>query len=414
VNRLRLGVAAAFILLAGGGFFGWRFWKAQQHFQAGARALQQRDLDEARDQLDRCLALRSGHRQARLLAARAARLAGDLESALRHLDHAADLFPESDPDLRLERTLLEVRADRLTPVDERYLWSKVEAGDRDESILILECLAPAYLRDYRLGDCLHSLDAWLEVEPGCSQALLLRGMVHQGLGHLDHCEADFRAALTADSSNEEAQLYLALYLLNRNIAEATALLRRLHMRHPQRREVVLNLARGLLSSDVKESMQLLDGWLEQHSRDAAALALRGQLEFQRDNWSGAADFLKQSLEIDPSDSEAVHQMYTCCVKLKRTSEASQWKKELDRIEADVKALHAWKKLAGEKPNDPEPRYEAAQICLRNGQVEEALRWFSGALVCDPAHILTHRALAGYFERKGDQERAALHRRRAGM
>src|SRR6516162_8663634 len=129
VNRLRLGAAAALILLAGGGFFGWRYWKAQQHFHAGARALQQRDLNEARDQLDRCLALRPGHRQARLLAARAARLAGDLESALRHLDHAADLFPESDPDLRLERTLLEVRADRLTPVDERYLWSKVEAGD---------------------------------------------------------------------------------------------------------------------------------------------------------------------------------------------------------------------------------------------------------------------------------------------
>src|SRR4051812_7423889 len=100
---------AVVLLLAAGGYFGGCKWLAEQRFRSGERALKRHDLDEARQCLDGCLALRPNHAQARLLAARTDRLRGDLNSARRHLDLAERLSPDGDAGLRLEKALLEVR-----------------------------------------------------------------------------------------------------------------------------------------------------------------------------------------------------------------------------------------------------------------------------------------------------------------
>jgi Tfp pilus assembly protein PilF len=46
-----------------------------------------------------------------------------------------------------------------------------------------------------------------------------------------------------------------------------------------------------------------------------------------------------------------------------------------------------------------------------GQERQALHWLNQALQLDPDHQPTHRALAEYFEKAGDAEEAAAHRRR---
>jgi Tfp pilus assembly protein PilF len=68
----------------------------------------------------------------------------------------------------------------------------------------------------------------------------------------------------------------------------------------------------------------------------------------------------------------------------------------------------------ERPRDPAPRLEAAQIMLRNGQETEALYWFQLALQLDPTHRSTHRALAEFWDSKGETKRAADHRQMAGQ
>jgi Tfp pilus assembly protein PilF len=60
-------------------------------------------------------------------------------------------------------------------------------------------------------------------------------------------------------------------------------------------------------------------------------------------------------------------------------------------------------------SDPAPRVEAARICMRNGQEQEGLRWLFGALQINPNHQPAHDALADYYERHGDTERARAHR-----
>jgi hypothetical protein len=51
--------------------------------------------------------------------------------------------------------------------------------------------------------------------------------------------------------------------------------------------------------------------------------------------------------------------------------------------------------------------------LRNGQEKEAMGWFTLALELDPSHRPTHRALAEFWESKGEPDRAAYHKRLAG-
>jgi hypothetical protein len=50
--------------------------------------------------------------------------------------------------------------------------------------------------------------------------------------------------------------------------------------------------------------------------------------------------------------------------------------------------------------------------LRNGQVEEGIRWLSGVLDLVPDHGPTHLTLADFYASQGDARRARFHRDRA--
>src|SRR5262249_16802314 len=58
------------------------------------------------------------------------------------------------------------------------------------------------------------------------------------------------------------------------------------------------------------------------------------------------------------------------------------------------------------------RHEGAMILMRLERRDEAVRWLEAALRENPAHAPAPQALADYYERLGDRERAAAHRRRA--
>jgi Tfp pilus assembly protein PilF len=53
------------------------------------------------------------------------------------------------------------------------------------------------------------------------------------------------------------------------------------------------------------------------------------------------------------------------------------------------------------------------ISLRAGAAEEGLRWLNSALKEDPHYAPAHKALADYYQRHGDFNRAAQHRQKAG-
>ena len=51
-----------------------------------------------------------------------------------------------------------------------------------------------------------------------------------------------------------------------------------------------------------------------------------------------------------------------------------------------------------------------RLAWRNGLESEGLRWLESALVEDPRHAPTHRALTDFYARAGDKEKAEQHRK----
>jgi Tfp pilus assembly protein PilF len=56
------------------------------------------------------------------------------------------------------------------------------------------------------------------------------------------------------------------------------------------------------------------------------------------------------------------------------------------------------------------RCEGGILFLNNGEEQEGVRWLRQALRLDPANRQAHEALADYYQRIGQPELAARHRR----
>lgn len=410
-RKVILGTMALAVLL-GAAWFGGRWWLFASALRAGREHLQQRDYAKALAACERALELRPNNAEARLLAARAARLDGQVAVARSHLQRRAELGVR-DTDQRLEDVLLISVSDGLTPLDEAFLVSHLERCNTDEALLILETLVRVYVQTYRLGDALKSLERWLELEPKSAQAYLLRGTVRHSLGHLDDGIADLRRAVSLDPELDTATIRLALALLGRQPRESARLLGPIYERLPGNREVTLGLAQAKLEEDPTSALPLLTRWLETHPDDAAALSLRGRVAMAQRNWQEAETYLLQSREADPYDRETLHLLAQCWKHMNKHADSAKLNDRIKKLEAEEKALREWVRQAGERPDDPAPRYELGRLCQRNGQPDEALRWFSGALVCDPTHAASHSALAKLYEERGNRERAAWHRAQAG-
>src|SRR5262249_10583981 len=146
--------------------------------------------------------------------------------------------------------------------------------------------------------------------------------------------------------------------------------------------------------------------------DAPLLVALGKLEHQDGRDVEAERWLRHALEIDSFDLEAQITLANSLASQGRRAEADaareQWMKNKDALERANRLLT---ELAAHPSNDPQQAFEAGAALLRVGQEPIGLYWLYEALKRNPTHQATHRLLAEYFESKGEDEKAAPHRRR---
>ena len=70
-----------------------------------------------------------------------------------------------------------------------------------------------------------------------------------------------------------------------------------------------------------------------------------------------------------------------------------------------------KDLPRQPPNDPGAAYQVGSALLRIRQDRLGLYWLDQALQRNPRYQPAHKALAEYYESKGEPEKAAPHRAR---
>jgi tetratricopeptide (TPR) repeat protein len=385
-------------------FLGRHVW-ASYHWQAAQASLKRHDVAQAQKYLERCLAIR-GDSETWFLAARTARRAGNYEQATYGL-RECERKEGTTPAILLEQLLLRAQRGDFTIELEDQLWVLIYQHHPD-SVLILEAMAQGYIYTYRLGSARVCLERWLQQEPDAIQALLWRAQVCESLGSYDEALHDYSRAVATDPADDNARLKLAVFLaFSGRTDKAVEHFERLWQRQAHNPQVLLGLARCRDSQGrTKEAEQLLDALLRQRPQDVPGLRERAKIALRTGRPDEAESWLRKCLTWDPYDQEATYLLALCLGQRGRETEAQYYRARLERIDADLKRLEAVNRAVGRAPDDASLRHEAALICLRYGQEQEALRWLTGALQVNPQYRPAYQTLANYYEGTGQSVRDA--------
>jgi predicted Zn-dependent protease len=410
----RLLLAGLLVVLGSWGLYlaGRHLW-AEYHYRAARQAVDAYDFTRARAHLERCLRVWPASAPTHLLAAQAARRAGALTDAERHLKRCQDL--EDNPDFVLrEWNMLRAQRGELNSQVEGYLLSCLQQQPADAALL-LEALARGYLRIGRLGDARRSMERLLELRPDTPQLLVWYGEILEHFGRLDLAVKAYQQALDLDPDNDWCRLCLAEKLLYRaQPAAAAAHFEVLLHRLPGNAAVRLGLARCRRQcGQPEEARQLLDALAAEQPDEAIILSERGKLALDLGELADAEDWLRRALARMPHDRQTAFALYQCLAQRGQTQEAQKYLAQVEALDADRKRLAELTEQVIKAGHAPALRCELGLVCFRLGQEQDGLRWLISALVDDPTHAPTHRALADYYQRIGQAERAAYHRQRGG-
>jgi Tfp pilus assembly protein PilF len=370
----------------------WAWWQ----YRAGQEACARREFAQAQERFEQCSKIWFLSSGVNLQAGRAARRAGNLEAAASHL-HAGQALGGPQDKLDRELALLRVQKGDLLPA--AMLENLLEQGDAD-SVAILEVLTPAYIQGYRLQNALDCIGRWLEREPERVEAWQYRAEVYGRLQSNKELLESYRRILELNPENAAVRLQLAGQLLQSRQAKAAfEQYEQLHARLGDTPPILYGLACCLDAVNQPEhARQLLDKVLAEQPHHALALAERGRLAMEYESPAEAEPWLRRALTERPAEHDVLYSLYQCLQRLGKVREAAEIQARLKAVESDLQQLREAIQQVATAPHDPEPRYRAGLILLRNSKDEDGLRWLASALVEDPRHEGARRALADYRQR----------------
>jgi predicted Zn-dependent protease len=278
-------------------------------------------------------------------------------------------------------------------------------------------MARGYIRRFQWTKAEEYLEQWLDREPENPRAFMLKALVEMKQNRRLKAINSYRQVLLLEPEQDEARLQLGELLLDETQAqEARPHLEYIRRRQPENANATVALARCYdLLGDQTEAQPLLDAVLEQHPNHAPALLQRGQLAMRADQPAAAESYLRRACTLEPGDLPAHYQLYQCLVKENKIAEAQEMMPKIQQIESDLQRMHdlaTWQ--LEQAPHDPALMHEFGVILLRAGEEEQGLAWLERALIeSNDRHIPTHKALADYYKKKGNNRLAAQHREKAG-
>jgi tetratricopeptide (TPR) repeat protein len=404
------------VLLAGAGVIvAVPHLKAWHHYQTGQSALERYHADEALAHFRSCLQIWPQSGRVLLLAARAARQAGDLDEAVGYLEECQKRLGPSE-EVLLEWTLQQAAAGELASV-EPYLRSRLQKAFLPQGPLICEALVVGYLRMNRFLDAHTCLNYWLEQQPDHIQALFLRATGWRARQRPQKAAADYRRVLELDPTRRDAREALVSCLLDADVrayVEALPLVEELLSQRPDDADVLVLLAlcrEGL--GQAKEARAILDRVLQEHPDHVLALRERGRLALQDGQATEAEHWLRRGLAVLPDDFAANNSLLVCLEQQGKTGEAQLQRDRVEQLKTCLKRLREITEYQiSRRPYDPALYCEIGILNLRLGHADLGHRWLLLALSQDANYRPAHAALVEYYQKRGDTERAAPHRRLA--
>jgi tetratricopeptide (TPR) repeat protein len=409
--RRRPWTAALLTLLVIAIVVGSAYAYVRHQWRAAQDDVRELRLDQARDRLKICLALWPRRVEVHLLAARTARLSGDFETAEAHLNKCLKLVGPTE-DVQLEYLLIRAQTGEIEEVAP-ILESFVENGHRDGAH-ILETMSRAYMQNLEYGPAYRCLSRWIVLTPEDTRPHYWRGWVFERVANPARAREDYEHALAMDPNLFSVRLRLAEMLLEDNQpVDAATHLEYLRTLDPDRPEVNARLGQcRFLQGQHAESRRLLEAAVEKLPNDRYVLLYLARLDIEDRQPARAEERLRKLLDKDQSDTEARYVLVTALKFQRRDREAAE---NLVRYEQDKVLIDRANKMlqseAKTPTRDANTAFEIGSLLLQIGQEQQGLHWLNEALSRSADHQPTHAALADYYEKTGDAERAASHRRR---
>lgn len=412
VRRHLLLLAVATLLTAVLGAQGWAAWQWRQA---------QRELEawrpwKSREHLQNCMRLWPWSRLSltHLLLAQAARQQEDYETARQHLFTAQRLRGGADEITALHWALLEASAGNVLETEE-YLQKQ---ADRQPPLrpLIWEALAVGYLRLSRLPDAMSVLDHWLKREPDQVRALELRGQTYIAGQGVSRGVEDFQRVLQLAPERDHTRWKLAEALIALSRYETAAEhLEILRTKWPDDPTLLAHLARCYhLLGRYDEARQLLESALRQEPNHPLCLRTQAQMALNQPQGPDpalAVELLRRVVQQRPTDYLAQQLLFQALQQLGQTEAARQQLAIVETLrERQNRLSELQTRRLPQQPLNPLLHFEMAQLLYHNGQEDAAENWLRTALSLDPSLRDAHAMLAQLYERRGDQARAAVHRR----
>jgi tetratricopeptide (TPR) repeat protein len=409
-RRPRLTLVLALLVVAGSGVGLYAY--ARHQWQLALTALKLERIVEARSRLDFCLSVWPWSPEVHLLAARAARLTGDVEAAESHLNRCLRLENGATEGVQLEFLLLRVQrgeVDEVAPA----LIDTVEKG-HPETPIILDTLTKAYVLRLRYKPASACLTRWIELYPDAAKAYQWRGWVLERVNNHRAAMQDYQRALELDPDLLPVRVRVAEMLLEDNQApEALPHLELAYRQAPNHPVVQARLGMcRLLEGRNEDARRLMQAAVVHLPDDPALLVYLARLDLQDEKGAEAERWLRKVLDTDPFDTEALYVLVSALRLQGQIEESAKVLEKHERTRAIVDKTNDMLSKVADSPQATADDYaEIGTMLLQIGRKQLGVYWLERALERDPAHRATHRALADHFESKGETDRAEPHRRR---
>ena len=403
-----LAVLAAAALIARPQVLAWYHW------WQGRSELARFHPAQARAHFERSLRIWPEDAEVHLLASRAARQNGDFVVADEHLHACQQAQHGNSKEVALEWAMLHAASGHLNEVEE--FLQRQAREDQAHAPLIWEAVASGYIRLYRPIDALACVELWLELEPNNVRALELRGQAYQAGRQTRKAIDDFRRVLEMDPGREDARYRLVLNLLDTGAyEEALPLLEQLNQQRPDDPDVKVRLARCLFMLDKQDAAkQILDAVIGAHPDHARSLTTRAQFAIADDQPDKAETWLRRAIAVTPDDYQAQFLLHRALEQQHKPEAAAQLRIANEAKERAERLSDLRTRKLFDQPLDPALHYEMGVLLLLGGHDKAGEGWLLSALQLKPDYPQAHAALADLYDRQGDRDRAAEHRRLSGQ
>lgn len=392
------------------GVLGSPFLYAVHQRQVAEAALKSGRPEDAKSRLRFCLFLQPNNIRLHILAARAARLSGNFEEAESHLNRCLKIHHGATEAVQLEFLLLRVQGGEEDQVSGELFAYYVDR-QHPESPVILETLARSYMYHLRYGPAFTCLTRWIEVEPDSAEPLRWRGWVLERLNDYEGAIKDYKRALELAPALDTVRLRLAeMYLERSDPLSALPHLERLQKQFPDRADIRGRMGQcRFWEGKSEEARRLLESAIEQLPEDSAILVHLARLEMQEKHLAEAEVWLRRALKVDPTDTEVEYLLVGNLQAQRRYDEARAMQKQHHKDTALLKRVSRVLQQEAENPStDPTSFVEIGNLFIKTNE-RIGLYWLNRALARDPANQAAHKALADFYDRKGDRDKAIYHR-----